>query len=129
MVCDESHLLIDPANPDGADFLKRCTKRCRKYNSAVWTISQNFIDYTADGLERYGQVIIDNSAYLLIMAQGQKEIEAVKNMMKLTESEIQFLTTASRGQGLFVISQDTRLPIQIHLRQEENELFGSAGGR
>ena len=129
LVCDESHLLIDPANPDGADFLKRCTKRCRKYNSAVWTISQNFIDYTADGLERYGQVIIDNSAYLLIMAQGQKEIEAVKNMMKLTESEIQFLTTASRGQGLFVISQDTRLPIQIHLRQEENELFGSAGGR
>lgn len=40
-------------------------------------------------------------------------------MMNLSESEIQFLTTASRGQGLFVISQDTRLPIQIHLREEE----------
>lgn len=129
LVCDESHLLIDPKNPDGADFLKRCTKRCRKYNSAVWTISQNFIDYTADGLERYGQVIIDNSAYLLIMAQGQKEIESVKKMMNLSESEVQFLTTASRGQGLFVISQDTRLPIQIHLRQEEKDIFGTAGGR
>ncbi len=129
LVCDESHLLIDPSNPDGADFLKRCTKRGRKYNCGVWTISQNFIDYTADGLERYGQVIIDNSAYLLIMAQGQKEIEAVKYMMNLSESEIQFLTTASRGQGLFVISQDTRLPIQIHLREEEKDLFGNAGGR
>lgn len=129
LVCDESHLLIDPSNPDGADFLKRCTKRGRKYNCGVWTISQNFIDYTADGLERYGQVIIDNSAYLLIMAQGQKEIEAVKYMMNLSESEMQFLTTASRGQGLFVISQDTRLPIQIHLREEEKGLFGNAGGR
>lgn len=129
LVCDESHLLIDPSNPDGADFLKRCTKRGRKYNCGVWTISQNFIDYTADGLERYGQVIIDNSAYLLIMAQGQKEIEAVKYMMNLSESEMQFLTTASRGQGLFVISQDTRLPIQIHLREEEKALFGNAGGR
>ncbi len=129
LVCDESHLLIDPSNPDGADFLKRCTKRGRKYNCGVWTISQNFIDYTADGLERYGQVIIDNSAYLLIMAQGQKEIEAVKYMMNLSESEMQFLTTASRGQGLFVISQDTRLPIQIHLREEEKDLFGNAGGR
>lgn len=129
LVCDESHLLIDPNNPDGADFLKRCTKRGRKYNCGVWTISQNFIDYTADGLERYGQVIIDNSAYLLIMAQGQKEIEAVKYMMNLSESEMQFLTTASRGQGLFVISQDTRLPIQIHLREEEKDLFGNAGGR
>lgn len=129
LVCDESHLLIDPSNPDGADFLKRCTKRGRKYNCGVWTISQNFIDYTAEGLERYGQVIIDNSAYLLIMAQGQKEIEAVKYMMNLSESEMQFLTTASRGQGLFVISQDTRLPIQIHLREEEKDLFGNAGGR
>jgi hypothetical protein len=75
------------------------------------------------------QVIIDNSSYILVMAQGQKEIEAVQKMMNLSESEIQFLTTASRGQGLFVISQDTRLPIQIHLREEEKELFGNAGGR
>ena len=129
LVCDESHLLIDPNNPDGADFLKRCTKRCRKYNSAVWTITQNFIDYTADGLERYGQVIIDNSTYILIMAQGQKEIESVQKMMNLSESETYFLTTAGKGQGLFVVGQDTRLPIQIHLREEEYLLFGTAGGR
>ena len=129
LVCDESHLLIDPSNPDGADFLKRCTKRCRKYNSAVWTISQNFIDYTADGLERYGQVIIDNSTYLIIMAQGQREIESVKKMMNLSESETQFLTTAGKGQALFVIGQDTRMPVQIFLREEENALFGNAGGR
>lgn len=129
LVCDESHLLIDPNNPDGADFLKRCTKRCRKYNSAVWTITQNFIDYTADGLERYGQVIIDNSTYILIMAQGQKEIESVQKMMNLSESETYFLTTAGKGQGLFVVGQDTRLPIQIHLREEEDLLFGTAGGR
>jgi GTPase SAR1 family protein len=129
LVCDESHLLIDPNNKDGIDFLKRTAKRIRKYNGSLWTISQNLADYCSTGLERYGQVIIDNSAYIMIMAQGQKEIESVQKMMKLSESEMQFLTTASRGQGLFVISQDTRLPIQIHLRQEEKELFGTAGGR
>lgn len=129
LVCDESHLLIDPNNKDGIDFLKRTSKRVRKYNGSLWTISQNLADYCSAWLERYGQVIIDNSAYLMIMAQGQKEIDSVKDMMKLSESEVQFLTTASRGQGLFVISQDTRLPIQIHLRQEEKELFGTAGGR
>ena len=129
LVCDESHLLIDPNNKDGLDFLKRTSKRIRKYNGALWTCSQNFLDYFASGLERYGQVIVDNSAYIMVMAQGQKEIESVQQMMKLSESEMQFLTTASRGQGLFVISQDTRLPIQIHLRDEERELFGTAGGR
>ena len=74
LVCDEAHLLIDPSNPDVADFLKKCTKRDRKYNCGVWTISQNFIDYTANNLERYGQVIIDNSSYLFVMEQGIKEI-------------------------------------------------------
>lgn len=129
LVCDEAHLLIDPNNKDGIDFLKRTAKRIRKYNGSLWIISQNLIDFCSQGIERFGQVIIDNSAYTLVMAQGQKEIEAVQKMMKLSESEIQFLTTASRGQGLFVISQDTRLPIQIHLRDEEKELFGNAGGR
>lgn len=129
LVCDESHLLIDPNNTDGIDFLKRTSKRIRKYNGSLWTISQNLADYCSAGLERHGQVIIDNSAYIIVMAQGQKEIEAVQQMMKLSESEMEFLTTASRGQGLFVISQDTRLPIQIHLRKEEEDLFGSGGGR
>ena len=108
---------------------KRTAKRIRKYNGSLWIISQNLIDFTSQGIERFGQVIIDNSSYILVMAQGQKEIEAVQKMMNLSESEIQFLTTASRGQGLFVISQDTRLPIQIHLREEEKDLFGNAGGR
>ena len=129
LVCDEAHLLIDPNNKDGIEFLKRTAKRIRKYNGSLWIISQNLIDFTSKEIERQGQVIVDNSAYILVMAQGQKEIEAVKKMMNLSESEVQFLTTASQGQGLFVISQDTRLPIQVHLREEEKELFGSAGGR
>lgn len=129
LVCDEAHLLIDPSNTDGAEFLKRVTKRSRKYNASIWSCSQNFIDYTGAGLERYGQVMIDNSTYLLVMAQGQKEINEVKQMMNLSESEVNFLTTASQGQGLFVIGQDTRMPIQVHLRDEEKSLFGSGGGR
>lgn len=129
LVCDEAHLIIDPKNSDGIDFLKRASKRIRKQNGSLWILSQNLIDFIAPEIDRYGQVIIDNSAYIMVMAQGQKEIEAVQRMMNLSESEKQFLITASRGQGLFVISQDTRLPIKIHLRQEEKEIFGNAGGR
>ena len=111
------------------DFLKRTVKRIRKYNGSFITISQNFIDFTAEGLERFGQVIIDNSAYIIVMAQGQKEIEAVQKMLKLSESETEFLSTAEKGQALFIISQDTRIPIEVQLREEEKLLFGSGGGR
>ena len=129
LVCDEAHLLIDPNNKDGIDFLKRTTKRIRKFNGSLWTISQNLMDYTAQEIERFGQVIIDNSTYILCMAQGQKEVEAVKQMLNLSESEVHYLRTASQGNGLFVIGQDTRLPVHVHLRDEEKELFGNAGGR
>lgn len=129
LVCDEAHLLIDPNNKDGIEFLKRTSKRIRKYNGSLWIVSQNLIDFTSQDIERQGQVIIDNSAYTLVMAQGQKEIEAVQKMMNLSESEVQFLTTASQGEGLFVIGGETRLPIQIELRDEEEKLFGNAGGR
>ena len=129
LVCDEAHLIIDPNNRDGIDFLKKASKRIRKQNGSLWIISQNLIDFIAPEIERYGQVIIDNSSYLIVMAQGQKEIEAVQKMMNLSEAEKQFLTTASQGNGLFVLGQDTRIPIQVQLRQEEKDLFGTAGGK
>lgn len=129
LVCDEAHLIIDPNNRDGIDFLKKASKRIRKQNGSLILISQNLIDFCSPEIERYGQVIIDNSSYLFVMSQGQKEIEAVANMLSLSESERQFLTTASQGCGLLVVGQDTRLPIQVELRIEEQELFGTAGGK
>lgn len=129
LVCDEAHLIIDPKNRDGIDFLKKASKRIRKQNGSLILISQNLIDFCSPEIERYGQVIIDNSSYLFVMSQGQKEIEAVANMLSLSESERQFLTTASQGCGLLVVGQDTRLPIQVELRVEEQELFGTAGGK
>lgn len=129
LVCDEAHLIIDPNNRDGIDFLKKASKRIRKQNGSLILISQNLIDFCSPEIERYGQVIIDNSSYLFVMSQGQKEIEAVANMLSLSESERQFLTTASQGCGLLVVGQDTRLPIQVELRVDEQELFGTAGGK
>lgn len=129
LVCDEAHLIIDPNNRDGIDFLKKASKRIRKQNGSLILLSQNLIDFCSPEIERYGQVIIDNSSYLFVMSQGQKEIEAVANMLSLSESERQFLTTASQGCGLLVVGQDTRLPIQVELRVEEQELFGTAGGK
>lgn len=129
LVVDEAHLLIDPNNKDGIDFLKRTSKRIRKYNGSLVVSTQNMIDFTADEIKRYGQVIIDNSAYICVMAQGNKELESLKEMMKLSDSETHFLSTASRGQALFVVSQDTRIPINVYLREEEKNLFGRGGGQ
>lgn len=129
LVVDEAHLLIDTKNPEGIDFLKRAVKRSRKYDGSIVVSSQNLIDFCAKEIERYGQVIIDNSTYMVLLAQGQKEIDAVQKMVNLTEPEVQYLLTAKKGQGLFMVNRDLRLAINIKLRNEESKLFGDGGGR
>ena len=92
-------------------------------------ISQNWLDFCDPKIQRYGQVIIDNAAYIFTMAQGQKELPAVQETLTLSQSEVNFLSTASKGQGLLTISQDSKIPIQVYLTDEEKELFGKGGGR
>ena len=129
LICDEAHLLIDPENKDGLEFLKRATKRNRKYNGSLIMCSQNMIDFTSPEVMRYGQVIVDNSDYQVILAQGNEEIISLQKVLRLSENERRFLQMAGKGQALFVISHDKRIPVFIHLRAEEKELFGKGGGR
>ena len=129
LIVDEAHLLIDPNNKDGLEFLKRTSKRIRKYNGSLIICSQNLIDFTSPEVVRYGQVIVDNSDYQIIMAQGSEEIISLQKVLRLSDNERRFLQTAGKGQALFVITHEKRIPIFIHLRPEEKELFGKGGGR
>ncbi len=129
LIVDEAHLLIDPENKDGLEFLKKTSKRIRKYSGSLIVCTQNMIDFTSPEVVRYGQVIVDNSDYQIVMAQGNEEIISLQKVLLLSENERRFLQTAGKGQALFVISHDKRIPIFIHLRPEEKELFGNGGGR
>lgn len=129
LVIDEAHLLIDPNNKDGLEFLKRTSKRIRKYSGSLVVCTQNMIDFTSPEVVRYGQVIVDNSDYQFVLAQGSEEIISLQKVLRLSENERRFLQTAGKGQSLLVISHDKRIPIFIHLRSEEKELFGKGGGR
>ncbi len=129
LVIDEAHLLIDPNNKDGLEFLKRTSKRIRKYAGSMVVCTQNMIDFTSPEVVRYGQVIVDNSDYQFVLAQGSEEIISLQKVLRLSENERRYLQTAGKGQTLLVISHDKRVPIFIHLRPEEKNLFGKGGGR
>lgn len=129
LVIDEAHLLIDPTNKDGLEFLKRTSKRIRKYSGSLVVCTQNMIDFTSTEVVRYGQVIVDNSDYQFVLAQGNEEIISLQKVLQLSKNERRFLQTAGKGQSLLVMSHDKRIPIFIKLRSEEKELFGKGGGR
>ena len=63
VVCDEAYLLIDKKVPQAIEFMRNFSKRCRKYECGLVTISQNILDFTAEEIKQYGQAILDNSTY------------------------------------------------------------------
>ena len=44
VVCDEAYLLIDKKVPQAIEFMRNFSKRCRKYECGLITISQNILD-------------------------------------------------------------------------------------
>jgi type IV secretory pathway VirB4 component len=110
---DEAWMLADDQTPQALAFLRDTSKRIRKYMGALMVASQNVIDFLDPAVARHGQAILDNPAYKLLLAQGDKDLMALKEMMNLTEAEADLLQTAKRGEGLLVAGNQ-----RIHVKIE-----------
>lgn len=127
LVVDEAWLLIDPQTPQALQFLREAAKRIRKYEGALWVISQNVVDFLDPAVVRFGQAILDNPTYKLLLAQGEKDLEALSKLMNLSEAEIELLATAKRGEGLF-IAGNQRIKAKVEAAPYELEYL-TGGGR
>lgn len=128
LAVDEAYLLVDPETPQALQFLRNTSKRIRKYNGSLMVITHNLVDFLDPAVRRYGQALIDNPAYKLIMGQGEKDIEAMKELMTLSEREEQTLLEGKRGEALF-FAGSKRLQVNIEVSPFELEMFGSGGGK
>jgi Domain of unknown function DUF87./CagE, TrbE, VirB family, component of type IV transporter system. len=113
LVVDEAWMLVDPQTPQAIAFLRDTSKRIRKYNGSLIVISQNIIDFLAPEVQRYGQALLDNPTFKLLLAQGEKDLEAISGLMNLSEAEHDLLANAKRGEGLFVAGTQ-----KIHIKIE-----------
>ena len=91
-------------------------------------ITHNMVDFMDPAVRRYGQALIDNPVYKLIMGQGDKDIEALSKLMNLSEKEVQTLAEGKRGEALLVAG-NRRIHAKINVSPFELEMFGKAGGR
>jgi type IV secretory pathway VirB4 component len=96
LVVDEAWMLVDPQTPRAIAFLRDTSKRIRKYNGSLIVISQNVIDFLAPEVQRYGQALLDNPRYKLLLAQGEKDLEAITALMNLSGAEHDLLANAKR---------------------------------
>ncbi|MBO8164204.1 MAG: ATP-binding protein [Brevibacillus sp.] len=125
---DEGYLIADPKAPDALRTVRNISKRIRKYGGGLLFITHNFEDLLHDDVRLYGQALIDNPTYKLIMPQGEKDIQLLTPLLHLSEQEVELLEKGGRGDAL-LIAGNRRLYAKIEPTAEELEIFGAAGGR
>lgn len=127
VICDEAYLLIDKKVPQSIEFMRNFSKRARKYECGLITITQSLIDFLAQEVKQFGQAILDNSTYKFFFGIDGKDLEEVVNLYNLNQSEKAVLSQKEKGRGIFFVGSGHQLINVKGLDWEEPYLIG--GGR
>lgn len=105
VVIDEAWALL---KGNIGEFIEKGYRRFRKYKGAAITITQSINDIYKDGV---GKAIADNSAFMLLLGQGESAINEaqVNQRLALDDAGYRFLKTVRSSSGIyseiFVISK------------------------
>lgn len=103
-------------------FLVRLARRVRKYQGSLCLVTQNAGDLLASD---QGLVLATNPAILFLGAQRQAEAQRLQRALGLTDSQVDFLATAHRGDFL-LLAGDRRHRIRV--AANPFQLNATAGG-
>ena len=131
LIIDEAHKFVDPKNPLTLDFVYDTAKTIRKYRGILIQGTQNFGDFNQDGISKKSKLILENTQYSITLHSNQLDLDAIQDLYKnrtaLTNQEVQFLTTASVGQRLLSINNETRFEFEVYYNDIEKQLLFKNG--
>ena len=125
LVVDEAWILADPQTPQALGFLRDLSKRIRKYHGSLVIITQNVVDFLAPELARLGEPVIGNASTKLLMRQESKDLEALRDLLRLTEAECDLLSGARLGEGL-LLTGNQRVRLHVEAAPHEAEMIAAA---
>lgn len=101
LLCDEAWDLF--RNPNTALFIETAYRRMRKYNCAVGTIVQSFLDFANRGNSQVGQAILSNSEWKLALQPKMEELKECveKHLLSLNEAQMQIAGTVRTTRGSY----------------------------
>ena len=120
LIVDEAWQLMK--HDDSANFLFSLSKRARKYQLGLTTISQDVEDFMGS---KMGRAIVANSSMQLLLKQSPSAVDVLSNVFKLTEEEQKRLANFPVGQGLFFAGQN-HVHIQIQASETEYGLVNTS---
>lgn len=120
---DEMWQLIGAsANRHAADFCVELYKIIRGYGGGVINASQDLGDYFSLDDGKYGRAILNNSKNKIVLNLEPDEAAYVKDVLKLTRTEIRNITQFERGEAL-ISSNNNKIPVAIKISDVEKELI------
>lgn len=123
IMIDEIWQLIGASsNKLAAEFCLEIFKVIRGYGGAAIAATQDLSDFFSLDDGKYGRAIINNSKNKIILNLEQGEAQYVKDVLKLTRTEVRSITQFERGEAL-IHSNNNKVPVVIKASVEEKEMI------
>ena len=123
IMIDEIWQLIGASsNKLAAEFCLEIFKVIRGYGGAAIAATQDLSDFFSLDDGKYGRAIINNSKNKIILNLEQDEAQYVKDVLKLTRTEVRSITQFERGEAL-IHSNNNQVPGVLHASVEEKEMI------
>lgn len=128
IIVDEFHLYIDENNNEVIKNFGQLARRCRKYNTNLILSSQCISDFLGNAsVLRHATAIFNNCQYTMVGMLKEDDLKAYLELFKnnpLTDTQIDFLLGARRGEFLLSIDNKTRIGIKIEATSTERKMMG-----
>lgn len=128
LLCDEAHIMLDPAIPQTAMYLRNMAKRVRKYEGMLAVVTQSVVDFLHPDIRLYGQAILDNATYKFLFSADGRNLQDTAEVFQLTTAEQNILLAGERGKALCLIGRQ-HVHVDFDLPDYKLELMGRGGGR
>ena len=120
---DELWLIAgEEGNERAADFTIELVKTIRGYGGIFVSATQNTIDYFALRDGKFGDALLNNSRFKLLLQMEEAEARKLQEKLGLTDEEVMQIVRCGRGQGLLCAGKN-RIGIEIRSSQTEYELI------
>ena len=123
VIIDEIWQLVGASsNKMAAEFCLTIFKTIRGFGGAAVAATQDLSDFFGLDDGRYGRAIINNSQNKIVLNLEYDEAEYVKEVLKLSKTELRSITRFERGEAL-VCSGNNKVPIMVKASQSEQEMI------
>lgn len=113
--CDEFSIMFNDNKNEiykTGDFFTKVYQRIRKHGGIATGATQNVTNVLAS---KQAMTMLQNSEFLILLAQKEEDLKQLKNLLDLTENQMKYINTDEPGTGLIklgkkIIPFDNKIP-------------------